>query len=191
MAAEAPSINKLPGTSYGGVAKYGGAYAKIELMIKNGMIDISKDGMIAQCVSRQRTADGDQLLITYSIKNGELVEHFGTLGKDVSHDPQLAQDAKGGYAYQPFDEKDGITKTAPGDPMWTIATFVDGEANVRCYFCRYKGGQTGATAYANKIYRCTKVWSGYAVKQCAVVAGRHRINVTLSAPVSAAAAAPV
>lgn len=185
-----PPVDLLPNTVYTGTGKAGALYTRVLAAIADGTIDASKDGVVAQGVSRQTDCNGRKLLVTYSIKNRKLVEHFGNLGHDVSHDPQIEFDVIGQYSYQPFDEKGDISKTVDTDPMWTISAFVDLNAASTLHKQRYKGKRAGAEEFARVHYRHVKGWASHGIKQCLVIEEQHHITVILSAPpVSGAASA--
>ncbi len=173
--------------TYTGVCKSNEIFDQLCDLIIDGKIDITKDGILAQGITRQTDHDGRKLLITYALKNGKLVKTYGAVGHDVSHEPQLANDAAGEYAYQPFDEKGEITKTKVDDPMWTISTFLDGQAKETLRQARYKGTRPGAEEFARVHYRHYKGWGKHQIKECLVLSDQAHITVIL-VPEAAAAA---
>jgi hypothetical protein len=140
----------------------------VQMHALSGMAPL--DGVVAMTIAKQPSMDGCRVMATYQrATDGTLVKHYGALGKDTSHEPQIAMDSDGKYAAQP-DDFEGVPKTQEADPMWHIylhpvnTDTEDTPAAVQSKTHRYKGSAIGAEKFAAWIWTFEKAFSKYSLK---------------------------
>lgn len=134
-----------------------------------------KGNVIAVGVSK-KPLNGRKSTVTYSVVGKTVVQHYGAAGMDTSHEPQIAQDAEGKYAYQP-DDAEGVPATASTDPMWTIIVHSVERSAINH---RYKGSEAGAKKFGQTIWKFERSLESFQLQSVLANAKTHTIDVHLT-----------